>query len=299
MSKELAQELDPIEKEEGQEVAQETQETTQEAPKPEAEPEAKADEEKTPEKPPKGFVPQGALHEERERRKELQRNLALAQQERERERQILEARFQQIQHAIAQQNAPKPPEYDVDPLGNVKHTLDETQNELKQLREFQQQEWARQQQNFQRQQYVGQITHAVNQAEAEFAQETPDYLEAVKYFKSQRAQQLNALGYDQAQVAEIMGHEALSIADTAIRNGRSPAEVAYQMAQASGWKKPETEKPAENVQKMETLQKGTKAAQSLGSGGTPAGKLTVDAVAQMSDDEFGDFMKSGGWSKLG
>lgn len=293
MSKELAQELEPIEKEEPEAV-----EAPAEAEKVEAEPEVK-EEEKAPEKPPKGFVPQGALHEERERRKELQRNLALAQQERERERQVLEQRFMQIQNAIAQQNAPKPPEYEVDPLGNVKHTLDETQNELKQLREFQQQEWGRQQQNFQRQQYVGQLTNAVTQAEAEFAQEAPDYLEAVKYFKSVRAQQLNALGYDQAQVAEIMGHEALTIADTALRNGRSPAEAAYKMAEAAGWKKPEPKKEPELAQKMETLQKGTKAAQSLGSGGTPVGKLTVDAVASMADDEFDDFMKSGGWSKLG
>lgn len=294
MVNELAQELEPIEKEEAPEEA-----TTEpvEAEKVEAEPEA-PEAEKTPEKPPKGFVPQGALHEERERRKELQRNLAMAQQERERERQVLEQRFMQIQNAIAQQNAPKPPSFDEDPVAALKHGVDTTQEELRQIRQYQQQEWQRQQEGQARQQYIGQLAGAVSQAEAEFAQEKPDYLEAVKHFKTVRAQQLGALGYSPAQVSQMLDNEALAIADTALRNGRSPAEAAYQMAEAAGWKKKEAKAP-ENVQKMESLQKGTKAAQSLGSGGAPTGKLTVDAVASMSEDEFDDFMKSGGWSKLG
>ena len=295
MSKELAQELEPIEKEE---APVEAPTEPVEAEKAEVEPEA-PESEKAPEKPPKGFVPQGALHEERERRKELQRQIAAVQQEAANRQQMLEARFQQIQQAIAQQNAPKPPSFDEDPVAALKHGVDTTQEELRQIREYQQKEWERQQENQQRQQYIGHLAGAVSQAEAEFSQEAPDYLEAVKHFKSVRAQQLSALGYVPAQVSQILDNEALAIADTALRNGRSPAEAAYQMALAAGWKKKEAEKPAENVQKMESLQKGVKAAQSLGSGGTPTGKLTVDAVASMSEDEFDEFMKSGGWSKLG
>lgn len=294
MSKELAQELDPIEPEE---APAEAPTEPVEAEKVEVEPEV-PEAEKAPEKPPKGFVPQGALHEERERRKELQRQIAAVQNESAQRQSVLEQRFMQIQNAIAQQNAPKPPSFDEDPVAALKHGVDTTQEELRQIRQYQQQEWQRQQEGQARQQYIGQLAGAVSQAEAEFAQEKPDYLEAVKHFKTVRAQQLGALGYAPAQVSQMLDNEALAIADTALRNGRSPAEAAYLMAEAAGWKKKE-EKPAENVQKMESLQKGTKAAQSLGSGGTPTGKLTVDAVASMSEDEFDDFMKSGGWSKLG
>jgi hypothetical protein len=233
------------------------------------------------------------LHEERERRKELQRQLA---QTAERQR-IMEERFGQIQYAIHQQNAPKAPEYETDPLGNTKFELTQTQEQLRQIQEVQQREFQERHVYAQQQQYTQAVVGAVNGAEAEFARENPDYQEAVSHYKRMRHEQVKALGYDPNTAWQIVQNEAFQVAEIALRSERSPAEVAFEIAKASGWKK--GSKAPENVQKMESLQKGTKAAQSLGSGGTPTGKLTVDAVASMSEDEFDDFMKSGGWSKLG
>lgn len=301
MVNELAQELDPIEKEEGQEVEQETQEAAQEAEKSEAEGEkgedGKEGEQTAPEKPPKGFVHQGALHEERARRKELQQEIARIQQAQENQRQLLEQRFAQMQQAWQQQNAPKPPDRNESPIEAMFYEQDRTQQELAQLKAAQQQDYQRRQEEYQRQQYFGKLQSAVTQAEAEFASETPDYLEGVKFLKSQRAAQLEALGMQPHEIIEHVQNEAAQIANSALRNGKNPAEVAYKMAMAAGYKKAQA--ASDGQQKMETLQKGVKAASSLGSGGTPTGKLTVDAIAQMNDDEFDTFMKSGGWSKLG
>lgn len=297
MSKELAQELDPpVEQAEIDAAQQEAQEKPVEAEKPAPEAQDTHEEEKPPEKPPKGFVPQGALHEERQRRKELQAEIQRLQQEQQSRYQTLEQRFAQIQRAMQEQNAPKPPSYDEDPLGNLRHGVEYTQAQLKEIAERQQRAEYEAQEIARRQQYVGAIQNAVVQAETEFTKENPDYLDAVAYMKGLRVAQYKAMGMSEQEAVSVVTGEAYQVAERALQTGRSPAEVAFEMAKAAGWKKKE---PVTQQDKIETLQKGVKAAKSLGSGGVPSGAITVDAVANMSDDEFAEFMKSGGWSKLG
>lgn len=303
MVNELAQELEPIEKEEPQEATQETQETTQEAPKVEADGETKEEEkdgeQKAAEKPPKGYVPQGALHEERARRKELQAQLQNLSAHQEQQRRVLEDRLNQLQFAWQQQNQPKPPSFDEDPVNALKHETEATRQELAQMQAWQRQEWERQQVAAVQMQNKARLEQAVAEDVREFVEQAPDYLDAYKDLKEKRLKQYAALGYPPEQAIQIVNQEEYQLAATAFQNGRSPAQAVYEMALAYGYTKKEAKQASENVQKMETLQKGVKAASSLGSGGAPTGKLTVDAVAQMSDEEFGNFMKSGGWAKLG
>lgn len=294
MVNELAQELDPIEKEEGQEV-EETQETAQEAPKPEGEGEPKAEEAKPPEK----TVPLGALHEERARRKAAVEESNRIRAENAQYRQVMEQRLAQIQNAWAQQNQQKAPSFDEDPVNALKHGVETTQQQLEQIRAYQQQEWERQQVMAAQQQQKTRLESAVAEDIREFVEQSPDYLEAYKDLREKRFKQYSALGYPPEQAFQIVNNEEYQLAATAFQNGRSPAQAVYEMALAYGYTKKEAKQASDNAQKMETLQKGVKAASSLGSGGTPTGKLTVDAIAQMNDDEFDTFMKSGGWSKLG
>lgn len=299
MVNELAQELDPIEKEEGQEVTQETQETTQEASKPEAEGETTEGEQKPPEKPPKGFVPQGALHEERARRKAAIEDANRVRAEQEQYRQVMEARFAQIQNALQQQNQPKPPSFDDDPVSALKHGVEATQAELQQIRAYQEQEYRRQQAVAAQMQQKAALERAVAEDIGEFVSEHPDYQDAYQDLLQKRFKQYLAIGFPPQEAQAAVSNDEYLLAQAAFQRGRSPAQAVYEMAVAYGYTKKEAKQASENVQKMETLQKGTKAASSLGSGGTPTGKLTVDAIAQMNDDEFSTFMKSGGWSKLG
>jgi hypothetical protein len=300
MVNELAQELDPLDKEEeGQEVEKEATEQPKEEPKEAVEGEAKEEEQKPPEKPPKGFVPQGALHEERARRKAAIEESTRIRAENEQYRQVMEQRFAQIQTALQQHSQPKAPSFEDDPVNALKHGVETTQQQLEQIRAYQQHEWQRQQDMAAQQQVKSRLESAVADDVREFMETAPDYLDAYKDLKEKRFKQYTALGYPPEQSWQIVNQEEYQLAATAFQNGRSPAQAVYEMALAYGYTKKEAKQASDNVQKMETLQKGVKAASSLGSGGTPTGKLTVDSIAQMNDDEFDTFMKSGGWSKLG
>lgn len=296
MSKELAESLDPPVPQE-EIAAAEAVEAPQE-PKAEPEGEGVVTEEKEPAKagkPPEGFVPHQALHAEREQRKAIQAKLAQVEQANQARYAQMEQRLHQIQQAALQSQQPKPPEFEADPLNNLKFGVDRTQQEIAQLREWQEQQNAQAQENYQRQQYVSQLQHTVASAETEFAQENPDYMEAVAHYKSVRAKQLSALGYGPQDVMGLVQNEAYQVAEAALRNGRNPAEAAFEIAKAAGWVK----KQPEVNQKMETLQKGVKAASSLGSGGSATGNLTLEALADMPDDEFAAVMKSGKWASFG
>lgn len=250
-----------------------------------------------PDKPPEGFVPHKAFHAEREERKKLQAQIAQREQEWLQRQQVYEHRFQQIQEAFRQQNQPKPPSFDEDPVGALRYENETAKRELEQIKAWQAQQAQTQEQAWRQQQYFGQIANAVTQAESEFAKENPDYMEAVSHFKKARGQQLAALGLPPQEIANYVQQEAFQIADTALRNGRNPAEAAFEIAKAAGWQRKAPE--AQMQDKMATLQKGVKAASSLGSGGAPAGKLTIEALAGMSDREFDEALKSGAWEKLG
>lgn len=301
-TKELAESLEPsIPQEEidaaSKDQEQQTEEVTQEQPEQKAEEHKEPEGEEKHEKPPKGFVPQGALHEERARRKELQQEIARIQQAQEHQRQLLEQRFAQMQQAWQQQNAPKPPDFNDDPVGAMRFEQEQHRQALAQLTGAQQQEYQRRQEEYQRQQYFGQLQSAVSQAEAEYSAENPDYLESVKFLKSQRAAQLEALGMPSNEIIGYVQNEAAQIAESALRGGRNPAEVAHKMALAAGYKKAQA--APDGQQKIETMQKGMKASQSLGSGGAPPTKGSVEWLANASEDEFNEFMSSGGWNKLG
>jgi hypothetical protein len=302
MVNELAESLDPSVPQEEidaatAEIAE--QEKALEAPKVEAEGETKEEEAKVPEKPPKGFVPQGALHEERTKRKLAAQELERVRFEQEQYRQTVENRLSQMQNTWAQQNQPKVPDYEDDPVTNLKHVADATQQQLEEIRAYQQQEWSRQQAFSAQQQQKARLESAVAEDVREFIEQAPDYLDAYKDLKEKRFKQYSALGYQPEQAWQIVNQEEYQLAATAFQNGRSPAQAVYEMAMAYGYTKKEAQQVSDNAQKMETLQNGVKVAKSLGSGGAPSGKLTVDALAQMSDDDFAAAMKNGGWDRLG
>ena len=290
MNKELAESLEPTEVED-----------TQEAPEAEAPQEPKAEEapetpeeEAKPEKPPKGFVPHGALHEERQKRKEMEAQLQRIQQETTYRQQLMEQRLQQLYQSQQQANQPKPPSYEDDPLGNLKHTQELTQQQIQQLNDRYRQEAENRNRYEQAQAYKAQLESVVQSDVAQFSQEHPDYLEALGHARQTRVRQHMAIGLSEAEAVQLMYQEEYQLAEAALQRGKSPAQAAYDIAKAYGWTKG---KPSSET-KIETLQKGVKAAQSLGSGGTPTGTPSIDQLADMSDDEFAAFKKSGGWEKL-
>ena len=259
--------------------------STEETPVVEPKAEEKPPEEKQEEKQEK-YVPHQALHEERERRKEAQREAA----ELKRNQQVLNDRVAQLWQAVQQPRPEAPqfrdPDKDPDPIEALKHN-----QALLQQQAFQEQA-NRQRLEQQAQQQEGArrlASWGASQAQ-EYRKENPDFDDAYQHIRTVRAAELQEMGFAGEELLHALWQDEMTIFERAQRSGKNPAEIAFNMAKATGWQKKQIEKPA--AEKIETLQKGTQAAKSLGSGGGQSGLPTPEQIAAMGDDEFEELKAS-------
>lgn len=272
--KNLAQEMEPPVPQEEIEAA----DTPVEA----AEPEAKAEEpkEEKQEAEQVKVVPHQALHEERQRRKEAQAEIARLRQEQAQRDAILSERLNQLYQASQPQPQLRDPQQDPDPLAAMAHNQQLT---LQQLADLQKrvatEDWQRQQA-----QAAQQLVGWAQQQAVEFKAEKPDFDQAYNHVKSIRMGELQAMNLSPQQIAQTLYQDEMWVLQHAAQSGKNPAEILYNMAERTGYKLKQEQAPAE--QKMETLQKGTQAAKTLGSGGAPAGTPTPEQIANMNDEEF-------------
>ncbi len=267
--------------ESGGEVAEAQAEPEQAAQsEPEAEP-AKAE----PEKQDK-TVPYGALHEERMRRKELQEQV---QQNTARTQQMEEA-FQKI---LERSQAEQVPSYDESPLEALRYQNEQLQQRLSHYDQRFQQDDAQRQAYAQQQRFVSDY----QQAAQEFTQETPEFTDAYRHLVDTRQSELVSIGYSPQEAAQMLVQEEAMIVGKAMQDGVNPAGRIYELAKMRGY----AGKPAEaqkgqdpDVAKMDALEKGAKAAQTLsGSGGQTKEGVTLEALASLSDEDFDK-----AWEKL-
>jgi hypothetical protein len=229
----------------------------------------------------KKVVPLAALHEERRARQELQRQLA----EDRRQHQETMARFnQRIEALVTPQR--QAPDREQDPVGYLDERIGQvalTQQQLIQQNQFREQAQRQAQAMEQAQNHVRSVAH-------EFVKTTPDLGDAVTHLNTMRTRELIALGNDPTQAATRAAQELDEASIAWAVNGRNPAETAYELAKARGY----TPKAAQSAaDKIAAQQKGTAAARSLGGGGAvSAGKLTAEALANMSDADFAKLSES-------
>lgn len=239
---------------------------------------------KTEDKPEK-VVPLAALHEERQRRKELQAEMARERQERAAKEAVIQDRLNQMWQAQNPGPQFRDPNSDPDPLAAMAHNQQLTVQQLNELRQERQVQEARARQHAQTQQLVGWAQHQAR----EFAQEAPDFASAYKHMLSARKGELEAMGMDPQQVAQTLEDNELWVYQTAAQQGKNPAEMIYNMAKAAGYQKQAEQSNPE--QKVAALQKGVAASKTLGSSAS-SGKPTAEQIANMSDEEFADFKKT-------
>lgn len=229
---------------------------------------------KEPEKPVK-LVPHQALHEERERRKQLEQRIA------------------QLEAAAQKANAPEPIDSDVDPLAA-----------LKEVREWRDQQVQQVQQAEQLRAFSGRI----QSEEAVWAAENPDYGDQITFLRESRANELAALGMSREQIGQQLMIEALQTADVAFKSGKNPGEVFSTLAVTRGWKakEPVKEEPVkepskEAAEKVERLARGQKAAtSSSGSGGgAPDDEMTVEKLLALKGKAFDDAFEKHGKRLMG
>lgn len=236
-------------------------------------------------KPPEGHVPHGALHEERERRKQAEQQLAEFKAR-------LEALEKAAQPAEPQKPARPDPILDPDAFGEwLEAQIAEAKKPAAALTEQQQQARVHQQR-----------AEAATRHEQEFAAANPDYGDAVKQLHGQRVAELKAMGWsdrrtlDQAgnvvpsQIEQIIGSEANAIFDNAMRLGRNPAEVLYDMAKLRGWKSKPAVADAERITATAKAQENV-ATLATASGEAQEGGLTLKQLSEMSEEELADLKK--------
>lgn len=235
-------------------------------------------------------VPYGALHEERQRRKQweadakakdaqLQQFLSV-QAQRDQEWQIAQQRMAQV---LAAREQPPVPTKETDPLGYVAHTAEQTAAQVQQLAWQQQQrdqqmQYAAQQhaQRVQQEQRVQQFVHRVTSSESQFAQQHPDYEQAVAFAVGQRVKELRAGGWSETEAARMAGRNAQELAAAWVERGQDPAASAYAYAQAMGYR------PLDGEQMRE---EGYKASKPSG-GGAVRGRMSAQQIAGMSPTQL-------------
>lgn len=247
--------------------------TPQEEPKQEIKEEPKEDKKEK-------VVPYGALHEERQKRKQLE-----AQLRQQAERQALaEQRLAELYQHVQKPKADVPP-YEVDPLSNLKAELDSTKAQLEETRNF----WQQQAEAQRAQQQAVYVTNWARRQASEYARENPDFPDLYQHAQQARFQELTGQGLTPEQAAMQYQREEIELFWAAYQQGFDPSERIANYARQRGYA-PKQQKQ-EPEKKVEQLNKGLEASKSLGNG-APGGKPTIEQIANMSDDEYAEYKKS-------
>lgn len=204
------------------------------------------------------------------------------------ERQKLNARLEALEKAPTKaEKAPTPAELaamlrddDDDPIGQIqtlaklaKVLVGETEQESQADRVAQQ-----------RAQALQSVSNSMKEYEDDFRELTPDYDKAAKHFMDARAEELKDTGLDGNALNLAMQNDFAGIVSRSIAAGKDPAEIIYNMAKRRGFSS--TEKPAEAVTKLETIERGQAQSKTLGGGGTSPGSLSMSAVGNLRGAAF-------------
>lgn len=249
------------------------------------------------------FVRHGAFHQERERRKAVERELAEYREKfargDERLRLLSEAMQKAPQAPAAAQAAPEPeavPDPNEDIFGYVQHLekqLAAVANGHKEMTEAQKQQAEQTRAAEEQRAIVG----AYQQDIERYAASEPAFVEAYRHLVQGRVAELKLYGLSDADAIKQANADELAFVRSAVQRGLSPAEQAFALAKSRGFqpKAPApaaaAAAPAETPAERQTrIAAGQAASKSLsGAGGGPAGEMTLEMLANMSEADFEAF----------
>lgn len=249
----------------------ETPDTSEPEPDPEPDPE------------PRGTVPIDALHESRQALKESRTELAETREKMERmETLFADMQKQRVSTGEGEDGEPEIPEYDDDPEGYFRGTINKQQQQIDQLAG----DYDQRQAMTQEQELLGRYATAVG----EFKKTQADFDEAYVFLGDELDKDLEARGYtDPAKRKDVIEYEEGMLVGRAMSAGINPAEQVYKYALSRGYQPKDAGPDGDDGTKIETLKKGAKAAASLSkTKGTAEASLTLEALADM-DESNPDF----------
>lgn len=234
-------------------------------------------------------VPLSALLDERREWKERYSALERQIQEQAEKYNKGNERLEKLAQVLQGKTEQAPPQFEQDPLGNLKHGADTALTEVQNLKQWKEQFEAQQKQQAQFEAFRS----TVNSHEQAFAKNHDDYWQAAEHVVKTHREQLELMGVPQDQITQVLSQQLSGIAATALRTGKNPAEVTYELAKRSGFK------AGQKQPDIATLAKGVEAAKTV-----PSGKqdmsLSLESLSNMSDEDFDrlvDDPKS--WAKVG
>lgn len=221
---------------------------------------------------PNRQVPYGALHEERQRRRNLERQQEADRQAFAEAITQLRGQAKTMAERLQKYETPPAPDLNNDPLGALVYqnqTLTQTVQQLAERIDARDR-------NEQQSENSRRVVNLVESHEAAFRQSTPDYDDAINHAKTARMRQYMAIGLSEDQAFARVQNDAQQIVIHALQSRQNPAEAAYRFAQASGWVSPRA--------KQEMQRAGQAAAKPSGS--NSRGGISLEALAAMSDADF-------------
>lgn len=225
---------------------------------------------------PTRLVPHAALHEERQRRQALERELAELR------------RTPQAPAATTPVRPAAEQEIDenADPLGaigQVKKALREEREQRERERKAFEDEQAGRRAMDELGRRVGERVNA-------YAAEHPEYPDQVKFLRNFRADQLKHLGMDDQSILRQIYQEEMSIGAMAVERDMDPGEIVAKLAQQAGWKAPKQEgAPATAAEEaLDRLNRGRRIAKSpsAAGGGAPAAEMSLEDIAKLDGAAF-------------
>ena len=227
-------------------------------------------------KPPPGMVPQGALHQERERRK------------------AAEAQFQAIQQQLNDLQAKLNPPAEIvvpDPVLQPEAFKQFQIDQIKQ-RAAERQE-AEQRATHQAQE--AQIMARVNQDVAAFKATVPDYDPAFQHAVKVRREELAFYGNTPEQIDQQLEVDVRAIVGQAYSQGKNPGELFYSYAKMRGYSPAQAARdPAPAVAQINALAEAQRQTASMATAGGPSadGGVTIETLAKMSEKELAAMPKA-------
>lgn len=194
----------------------------------------------------------GALTEERQKRQTLEGQIA-----------ELTQTLQRMQQPAPAQ---APPEKPVDFMDNPKAYIEQREQLIAQHLAMQNQQMQQLHMAQTQQMYQARFGQLVNESETSFAQQAPDYYDALDYLRSLETERFKAYNVPAEQIAANVQRSILGAAESALRQGLNPAEVVYKIANNYGFG------ARQHIAQIEAGQRKGKGASASG----PAKELSVE-----------------------
>ena len=231
-----------------------------------------------PDKPPPGMVPQGALHQERERRKETERQF-----------QELQRQFAEIQAKLNPPPEIVVPDPVLQPEAFKQFQIDQIKQRAAEKAEADRQAQERAQEQ--------QIMARVNQDVQQFRAATPDYDQAFQHAVKVRREELAFYGNSPEQIDQQIEVDVRAIVQQAYTQGKNPGELFYGYAKMRGYSPAQAARdpvPAQAAAQVNALAEAQRQTQSMATAGGPSsdGGVTIETLAKMSEAQLAKMPKA-------